>query len=94
MYNNKVKITYNKAKNQQNIEKHGVRLADAELLDWDLLIASIDARKDYGEVRMIGYAPINNRVYCVVFVDRDDSRRIISFRKANRREVTWYEQKI
>ena len=94
MYNNKVKITYNKAKNQLNLEKHDLSLADAKLLDWDLLIAGADERKDYGEVRMIGYAPIKNRVFCVVYVDRGNTRRIISFRKANRREVTWYEQNI
>ena len=44
---------------------------------------------------MIGYAPIDDRVYCVVFVDRGDTthsvtRRIISLRKANMREVKDY----
>ena len=48
----------------------------------------------YGENRMIGYAPIAARVYCVVFVDRDDIRRIISLRKANSREVHHYAEQI
>lgn len=55
-------------------------------------MASPDQRSDYGEMRMIGYAPIGNRLYCVVFVDRGTVRRIISLRKANSREVRAYVQ--
>jgi hypothetical protein len=39
---------------------------------------------------MIGFAYIGLRLYCVVFTDRDDVRRIISLRKANRREIAHY----
>src|SRR5690606_6986497 len=39
------------------------------------------------EVRYIGYAPIKDRLFCVVFTDRPGERRIISLRKANVREV-------
>ena len=53
-----------------------------------------DTRHDYGEVRMIGYVPIGDRVFCVVFVDREEVRRIISLRKANDREVKRYASEI
>jgi len=43
---------------------------------------------------MIGYAPILTRVYCVVFTDRGNIRRIISLRKANKREVIFYGNQI
>jgi len=43
---------------------------------------------------MIGYAPIGERVFCVVFTDRGDQRRIISLRKANAREVKRYASQI
>ncbi len=43
---------------------------------------------------MIGYAPIGRRLYCVVFVDRGEVRRVISLRKANSREVRMYETAI
>ena len=59
-------------------------------LEWDALRVKTDVRRDYAELRMIGYAPIGNRVYCDVFVDRGDVRRIISLRKANMREVRDY----
>ncbi|MEX0606056.1 MAG: BrnT family toxin [Marinobacter sp.] len=53
-----------------------------------------DARSNYGERRVIGYAPIGTRVYCVVFSEWGDVRRVISLRKANRREVRLYADKI
>ena len=49
-----------------------------------------DTRRDYGEERMIALCAIGQRIYCVVYVDREDVRRIISLRKANYREVMDY----
>ena len=49
-----------------------------------------DTRRDYGETRMIALCAIGERLYCVVYVDREDARRIISLRKANYREVMDY----
>lgn len=83
-------IQFDATKNNTNMAKHGISLQLAEQLEWDWLQAKVDKRLDYGEPRIIGYAPVGNRVYCVVFVDRDDARRIISLRKANMREVRDY----
>lgn len=77
-----------------NIEKHGVSLGDARLLEWNLLWVEQDKRHDYGEIRMLGFAPIGARVYCIVYTDRDNARRIISLRKASRREAKSYANKI
>jgi hypothetical protein len=41
-------------------------------------------------MRMIALAPKTEILYCVAFVDRGDVRRIISLRRANRREVKHY----
>ena len=49
-----------------------------------------DTRRDYGETRMIALCAIGERIYCVVYVDRENVRRIISLRKANYREVMGY----
>jgi uncharacterized DUF497 family protein len=49
-----------------------------------------DPCRDYGEERMIALCAIGERLYCVVYVDREDARRIISLRKANYREVIDY----
>jgi uncharacterized DUF497 family protein len=37
-------------------------------------------------------APMRHRLYCVVYVDTKVSRRIISLRKANNREIDRYEE--
>lgn len=89
-----MKITFDPAKEQQNLVKHQVSLAEAAKLEWDWLLVMPDTRYNYGESRMIGYAPIGERVFCVVFVDRDEERRIISLRKANDREVKNYASQI
>jgi len=85
-------ISYDPNKNAANIAKHGVSLAAADLLDWDKLQAEPDDRFPYSEQRYIGYAPIGARLYCVVFTYRDGGARIISLRKANKREQQRYEQ--
>ncbi len=85
-----MKIDFDPAKNNANIAKHGVSLADAAFIEWETLWAKPDARRDYGELRMIGYAYIGLRLYCVVYTERKDTRRIISLRKANLREVSQY----
>jgi uncharacterized DUF497 family protein len=85
-------ITFDLTKDEINKEKHGVSLVKAMLIEWDTLYAFEDDRKEYGETRMRGYAYIGQRLHCVVFVDRDDARRIISLRKANQREVKQYAE--
>jgi uncharacterized DUF497 family protein len=85
-------ITYDQAKDAANQAKHGVSLAAAEALEWETLLAKRDMRRDYGEDRFIGFAIIKSRLYCVVFTDRGEQRRIISLRKANLREVKAYAE--
>lgn len=87
-------ITFDVDKDAENLAKHGVSLTLASGLEWDALLAKPDRRRDYGETRMIGYAPIGARLFCVVFTDRGDVRRVISLRKANEREVKRYASQI
>ena len=62
--------------------------------EWEAAVVWPDKRRDYGEPRMVGLVPVNDRLFCVVFVDRlpeqPTERRIISLRKANNREVKRY----
>jgi len=50
-------------------------------------VLEVDDRRDYGEVREVGYAPIRGRMFCVVLTWRNEARRIISLRRANKREM-------
>ena len=83
-------IIFDPVKDSGNIQKHGVSLADATLIEWDTAVTWPDVRHDYQEPRMIGLGYIKDRLFCVVFVDHADERRIISLRKANQREVKRY----
>jgi uncharacterized protein len=85
-------MEFDPAKDASNLEKHGLSLALAAELDWDASLVWVDERYDYGELRMIALAPDTRILYCVAFVDRGETRRIISLRRANRREVKHYVQ--
>ena len=85
-------VTVDPAKDLLNQQVHGVSLSLASELEWDTLMSRPDQRRNYGEPRMIGYALFGERLYCVVYVDREEARRIISLRKANSREVIRYAE--
>ncbi|SAK88603.1 hypothetical protein AWB77_04802 [Caballeronia fortuita] len=85
-------ITYDPTKDEANVAKHGVSLGLAGRLNWSEVLAYVDDRHDYKEVREVGFGIIDERLYCVVFTQRGDSMHIISMRKANKREVKDYEQ--
>ncbi len=87
-----MQITFDEAKDVLNKVKHGLSLTEATKLEWDDAVIWQDTRRDYGEARMIALGTIDERLYCVVYVDREDVRRIISLRKANQREFDDYEQ--
>jgi uncharacterized DUF497 family protein len=79
-------------KDQLNLDKHGVSLGLASDLDWDAALLWIDDRRVYGETRILALAPWTSILYYVAFVDRGNVRRVISLRRANRREVRRYVQ--
>jgi hypothetical protein len=79
-------------KDQLNLDKHGVSLGLASDLDWDAALLWIDDRREYGETRILALAPWTSILYYVAFVDRGNVRRVISLRRANRREVRRYVQ--
>ena len=85
-------ITFDLVKDLANLRKHRVSLGLAEYMDWSMLMTIPDRRRSYGEDRYVGYGRIGSRLYCVVFVDRGEQRRVISLRKANLREVIRYAQ--
>lgn len=85
-----MRIEFDSAKDTSNQIKHGLSLSMAEELDWASALVRVDDRFEYNEVRMIALAPKTETLYCVAFVDRAQTRRIISLRRANRREVKHY----
>ena len=89
-------MTFHPAKDAANLAKHSFSLLDAVGFEWDTAVVWPDARRDYGEPRMVACGYIDLLIMSVVFVDRPPEqpteRRIISLRKANTREVKRYAE--
>ncbi len=85
-----VKISFDKAKNERNIALRGLSFNMAADLDWESANIFEDVRNAYGEPRFIAYGYINSRMHVIVYTLRASSIRVISLRKANRREVAKY----
>lgn len=86
-------VEYDPVKDAENIAKHGLTLDFAALVFEGPFVEEEDDRRDYGETRFIATGPVvdfGNRIFVVVYVWRSGVRRIISFRKANDREVRKY----
>ena len=86
-----MKIDFDAEKDALNRHKHGMSLAQAARIDWPKVMATPDNRRSYGEERYIAATPIGARLHVVVFTIRNGTLRIISLRKANRREIKRYE---
>ncbi len=87
-----MEISFDTTKDAANLEKHGMSLAAAAMIEWDDALTWADDRHNYGEARMCAIAYIGDRLHYVVYVDRVEARRIISLRKANLREVKRYAE--
>lgn len=79
-------------KERRNISDRGLSLDLAQLLDWPTALIWEDKRKDYGERRYCVLGFVGDRLHSVVFTPRDGKVRVISLRKANKREVKRYEK--
>lgn len=79
-------------KEGRNISQRGLSLDLAEQLDWATALIWEDRRKAYGERRYCVLGFIEDRLHSVVLTPRDGKPRVISLRKANKREVKRYEK--
>ena len=53
-------------------------------------VAVVDNRRDYGEIRINAFGPVNNRLFVCTYTMRGETHRLISVRKASRQEQnTW-----
>jgi uncharacterized DUF497 family protein len=85
-------IEWDEPKRQANAKKHGVDFAAAHDFDWETAMVVQDMRSDYGETRFQALGLIGARLHMLVYTPRGTDFRIISLRRANDREVTWYEE--
>lgn len=89
-----MRYSFDPAKQAANVAKHGVFFSKADEFEWETALVQVDDRHDYGETRFIAIGMIGERVHVLVFNLRETEVRIISLRRANRREVKHYANHI
>ncbi len=82
-----MKIVFDKVKNERNITEQ--QLSFDQVQDFDFVTAKIwqDVRKIYSEPRYTGLGFLEERLHFLCFSKAPNGIRVISFRKANAREV-------
>ncbi len=95
MYTFRVQFEWNEAKRAGNLAKHGIDFVDAMEMFAAPMFVKSDERKDYGEPRWQGLGIVQGRLMVVAYTKREPNTvRIISLRKANRREKDFYQDAI
>ena len=78
------------AKRLSNLRKHGVDFTGIDDFAWDVAVYDTDPAD--GEDRFIALGPFRGKIHVVVFTLRGVTTRIISARKADKRETRRYEK--
>lgn len=76
-------IAFDPAKDAANIDKHGISLARFVEME----IASVVEDHRYDEPRLRTYGRIDGFWYCAAVTKRGDMFRVISLRRAHRKEI-------
>jgi uncharacterized DUF497 family protein len=86
-----MRFAWDAKKDRLNRAKHRVSFAEASRIFEDYTYEHVDDREDYGEERIFAMGLLRDRVIVVIYVERDDERRIISARKAkhHEEEIFW-----
>jgi uncharacterized protein len=86
-----VEIHFDPIKNAKNICERGLSFERVVEFDFETAEFTLDTRHDYGEIRYRALGFLDQRLHALVFVEIIGGIRVISFRKANKREVKRYE---
>ncbi len=86
-----MEISYDPQKNQRNIEERNLPFDDVMEFDWETAKVKQDVRKPYPEVRYVAVGYLRERLHVLCFTETENGIRVISFRKANKREQKAYE---
>lgn len=87
-----MEIEFDPNKSAKNVADRGLPFSMVADFDWTCALVAQDGRKPYGEDRFIALGFIGQRLYVVAYTLRNGRARIISFRKANDREVKQYDE--
>ena len=92
MYNKRMIYEWDENKNATNLSKHKIDFNRVVEFEWDSAFEYIDDRQDYGETRYCALGYIDIRIFHLTFTYRDEGIRVISLRKATKREEKQYAE--
>ena len=87
-----MEIIFDPSKNAHNKKVRGLSFESVAAFDFESAYFEVDNRHEYGEVRIRALGLFDKRLHALVFVETASGIRVISFRRANKREVNRYEQ--
>jgi hypothetical protein len=87
-----MRIEFDPAKSEKNLRQRGLAFELVEQFEWETASFSEDDRFAYPETRIVVVGFIAARLHVVCFTPVEGGIRVISFRKANEREVRRYEK--
>ncbi|MBK7491116.1 MAG: BrnT family toxin [Nitrosomonas sp.] len=79
-------IEFDPAKNAKNITERGLSFERAVDFDFETSKVWQDTRIEYPESRFVAIGYLDSRLHVLAFCETQRGIRIISFRKANKRE--------
>jgi uncharacterized DUF497 family protein len=85
-----MRFEWDEKKARSNEVKHGVSFELAPLFEFDNAVVTVDDDLDYGEERLKAIGIIRANIYVLVYTETDDIVRVISLRKADRKETRDY----
>jgi uncharacterized protein len=83
-------IEFDNAKRDLTLSNRDLDMARANEIFGGQTITVEDTRNNYGEARFITIGFLDLRMVIIVWTQRENTRRIISLRKANDRERDYY----
>lgn len=89
-----MKIDFDPTKSTKNFEQRGFAFDAVVEFEWESAILHEDIRKNYPERRFIAVGLLNGRIHIICFTPIIEGIRVISLRKANKREISAYESVI
>ena len=82
-----MRIEFDPDKSARNAQARALPFELVADLDWSSALVTEDTRKPYPERRFVALALLADRLHVVCFTPVPGGIRVISFRKANAREV-------
>ena len=81
-----MELSWDDSKRRKILVERGLDIAQAQQIFDGARLDKIDSRFEYGEVRIVTFGFLDERLCVLVWTERDNRCRLISLRKANERE--------